>query len=101
MWNSNVQEKARQRLRRLPPLPTPRSTSLKGSICFTRAEKRERKSNIWPALVRQAFLLEPTDSGWLMTETVRWGVCGRGDYVVNFYAPARYELLMRSDDGQK
>lgn len=74
---------------------------VEGQYLFhTRGEKEEETKYLAPALVRQAFLLEPTDSGWLAAETVRWGVCGRGEYVVNFYAPARYELLMRRDDGQ-
>ena len=74
---------------------------VEGQYLFhVRGEKGEEIKYLAPALVRQAFLLEPTDSGWLTMETVRWGVCGRGDYVINFYAPARYELLMRSDDGQ-
>lgn len=73
---------------------------VEGQYLFhARGDKGEAVKYLAPALVRQAFLLEPTDSGWLTTETVRWGVCGKGDYVINFYAPARYELLMRSDDG--
>lgn len=74
---------------------------VEGQYLFhARGDKGEAVKYLAPALVRQAFMLEPTDSGWLTTETVRWGVCGRGDYIINFYAPARYDLLMRSDDGQ-
>lgn len=74
---------------------------VEGQYLFhARGDKGEAVKYLAPALVRHAFMLEPTDSGWLTTETVRWGVCGKGDYVINFYAPARYELLMRSDDGQ-
>lgn len=73
---------------------------VEGQYLFhARGDKGEAVKYLAPALVRHAFMLEPTDSGWLTTETVRWGVCGKGDYVINFYAPARYELLMRSDDG--
>jgi PRTRC genetic system protein B len=74
---------------------------VEGQYLFhARGDKGEAVKYLAPALVRQAFMHEPTDSGWLTTETVRWGVCGKGDYVINFYAPARYELLIRSDDGQ-
>jgi PRTRC genetic system protein B len=53
-----------------------------------------------PGLVKKAFTGASVDSGWLSTETVRYGTCSQGDYVINYYPPSRRRLLIASDDGQ-
>lgn len=72
---------------------------VEGQYLFhTRGEKGEETKYLSPAAIKQAFMLEAVDSGWLPCEAVRWGTCGRGSYIVSFFAPARRTLLIHSDD---
>jgi PRTRC genetic system protein B len=63
-----------------------------------RSDKDEEVKYLSPSVVRQAFLLESVDSGWLSAEAVRWGTGSRGEYVISFYRPARFELLVRASE---
>jgi PRTRC genetic system protein B len=73
---------------------------VEGQYLFhTRDDRDEEVKYLSPAALRQAFVLEPVDSGWLKAEIVRWGVSSRGEYIVSYYAPARYKLLVRGSDG--
>lgn len=44
---------------------------------------------ISPAALREAFVAEPIDSGYLPPNTVRWGKCHKGEWLVQFYPPQR------------
>lgn len=47
-----------------------------------------------PTAVTAAFSQEPIDSGWLSSNTVRWGHSRKGEWIVQFYPPAHYHLLL-------
>lgn len=47
-----------------------------------------------PEAVTTAFNNEPIDSEWLTSNTVRWGHNHQGEWVVQFYPPGRYQLLL-------
>ncbi|MBO3458447.1 prokaryotic E2 ligase family D protein [Aetokthonos hydrillicola Thurmond2011] len=47
-----------------------------------------------PEGLREAFVGEPIDSGWLPPNTVKWGKCYKGEWLVQFYPPQRYRLLL-------
>lgn len=63
-----------------------------------RNDKDEEVKYLSPSVVRQAFLLEAVDSGWLNAEAVRWGTGNRGEYIISFYRPARCKLLLRAGE---
>jgi PRTRC genetic system protein B len=65
-----------------------------------RGERGETIKYLSPSLVKHAFAMEPVSSGWLSPETLRWGTCNKGDYVISFYRPARRRLLIQNDDGE-
>jgi PRTRC genetic system protein B len=67
-------------------------------LFHARSNQLETIKFLTPGLVRHAFTFQQIDSGWLSPETVRWGTCNRGDYVVNFYPPARRRLLIDESD---
>ena len=74
---------------------------VEGQYLFhARDDKGETVKFLSPSLVKQAFVLESIDSGWLSPETVRWGSCNRGDYIINFYRPVWRRLMIESDDRQ-
>jgi PRTRC genetic system protein B len=74
---------------------------VEGQYLFhARDDRGETIKYLSPSLVRQAFAMEPVDSGWLSPETLRWGTCKKGDYVISFYRPARRRLLIQNDDGR-
>ncbi|MCI0392145.1 MAG: prokaryotic E2 ligase family D protein [Acidobacteria bacterium] len=74
---------------------------VEGQYLFhARGDNGETIKYLSPSLVRQAFALEPIDSGWLSPETLRWGTCNKGDYVISFYRPARHRLLIENDEGR-
>ncbi len=47
-----------------------------------------------PNSVKEAFVAEPTDSGFLPVNTVRWGHNSRGEYLVQFYPPKLYQFAL-------
>jgi PRTRC genetic system protein B len=67
-------------------------------LFHARSDQPETIKFLAPGLVRHAFTFQQIDSGWLSPETVRWGTCSRGSYVVNFYPPARRRLLIDEGD---
>jgi PRTRC genetic system protein B len=74
---------------------------VEGQYLFhARGDGGETIKYLSPSLVRQAFAMEPIDSGWLSPETLRWGTCKKGHYVINFHRPARRRLLIQNDDGR-
>src|SRR5262249_51620441 len=62
-------------------------------------DKVETIKYLSPALVKQAFMLQSIDSGWLSPETLRFGTCKKGDYVISFHPPARHRLSIWNEDG--
>jgi hypothetical protein len=59
--------------------------------------KEDRATNykfVSPAALKAAFANEPVDSGWLTSNTVRWGDCHQGEWLVQFYPPRRYQLAL-------
>jgi PRTRC genetic system protein B len=51
---------------------------------------------IAPAALREAFAAEPIDSGYLPPNTVRWGRCHKGEWLVQFYPPQRYCISLEN-----
>lgn len=49
-----------------------------------------------PEAVTTAFNNKPIDSGWLSSNTVRWGYDRQGEWVVQFYPPGRYSLILNN-----
>lgn len=47
------------------------------------------------ASVRAAFSNEPIDSGWLLPNIVRCGICAKGDWSVRFSPPGKLDLLLQ------
>lgn len=51
-----------------------------------------------PSALREAFVGEPIDSGFLPANTTRWGVNARGEYIVQFYPPQKYSVTLTNTD---
>ncbi len=51
-----------------------------------------------PEALREAFVAEPIDSGWLPPNTVKWGKCYKGEWLVQFYPPQRYHPLLSNSN---
>lgn len=49
-----------------------------------------------PAALREAFVAEPIDSDYLPPNTVRWGRCHKGEWLVQFYPPQRYQIFLEN-----
>lgn len=59
-----------------------------------REDGREVTKFLSPSDVRQAFVGEPVDSGWIGTQVCRWGTCQRGEYLASFHPPSVFPLLI-------
>lgn len=51
-----------------------------------------------PTDVTAAFSQEPIDSGWLPSNTVRWGHSRKGEWIVQFYPPTHYQLIIAESE---
>jgi PRTRC genetic system protein B len=47
-----------------------------------------------PGALRQAFAAEPIDTGWIPAGVRRWGVGGKGTYMLRWHAPAVYPVWL-------
>ena len=61
---------------------------------------REHCKFLSPMAVRQAFIQEPVDSGWLPVGAIRWGTGSRGTWAVR-YEPPSVRTLRLDVDGTK
>lgn len=50
--------------------------------------------HVAPSAVRQAFVSEPVDSGWLPQGVVRWGQSSRGTWMLRWHAPTVYTIRL-------
>lgn len=57
-------------------------------------EGRVQTKLVSSASVRAAFSNEPIDSGWLLPNIVRCGICAKGDWSVRFCPPGKLDLLL-------
>ncbi|MEH1780879.1 MAG: hypothetical protein V7L26_17550 [Nostoc sp.] len=69
---------------------------LDGQYVFRWVESgRVQAKLVSSASVRAAFANEPIDSGWLLPNIVRCGICAKGDWSVLFYPPGKLDLLLQ------
>ena len=63
-------------------------------LLVTKEDRATTYKFVSPAALKEAFANEPVDSGWLTSNTVRWGHCRKGEWLVQFYPPSRYRLAL-------
>jgi len=63
-------------------------------LLVTQEDRDTTYKFVSPATLKAAFANEPVDSGWLASNTVRWGHCRQGEWSVQFYPPRRYQLAL-------
>ncbi len=63
-------------------------------LLVTRVSEAVTYKFLSPSAVTAAFSNEPIDSGWLPASIVRWGCSEQGEWMVQFYSPARYSLIL-------
>lgn len=63
-------------------------------MLVTRENQTTTYKFLSPTDVTAAFRQEPIDSGWLTSNTVRWGHSRQGEWIVQFYPPKRYQLII-------
>ena len=63
-------------------------------LLVTQEERATTYKFVSPAALNAAFANEPVDSGWLASNSVRWGHCHKGEWLVQFYPPRRYQLVL-------
>lgn len=63
-------------------------------LLVTKEDRSTTYKFVSPAALKEAFANEPVDSGWLAFNSVRWGQCRRGEWLVQFYPPRRYQLAL-------
>lgn len=69
-------------------------------LLVTREDGATTYKFLSPEAVTSAFRQEPIDSGWLPPHTLRWGHNLRGSWVVQFYPPARYQIILKDFNSQ-
>ncbi len=63
-------------------------------LLVTRVSEAVTYKFLSPEAVTAAFSNEPIDSGWLPASIVRWGRSNRGEWVMQFYPPRRYDIVL-------
>lgn len=63
-------------------------------LLVTQEDRATTYKFVSPAALKAAFANEPVDSGWLASNTVRWGHCHKGEWLIQFYPPSRYQLAL-------
>jgi len=66
-------------------------------LLVTRVESAVTYKFLSPEAVTSAFSNEPIDSGWLPANIMRWGRSNRGEWMMQFYPPRRYDIVLTNN----
>lgn len=66
-------------------------------LLVTRVESAVTYKFLSPETVTSAFSNEPIDSGWLPANIMRWGRSERGEWMMQFYPPRRYDIVLTNN----
>lgn len=47
-----------------------------------------------PSALREAFIKEPIDSGFLPANTIKWGISSKGEWLAQFFPPQSYQVTL-------
>ncbi len=66
-------------------------------LLVTRVAEAVTYKFLSPGAVTSAFSNEPIDSGWLPANIMRWGRSNRGEWMMQFYPPRRYDIVLSNN----
>ena len=69
-------------------------------LLVTRVSEAVTYKFLSPFAVTSAFSNEPIDSGWLPANTMRWGRSERGEWIMQFYPPRRYDIVLTNNSSK-
>ena len=69
-------------------------------LLVTRVSEAVTYKFLPPFAVTSAFSNEPIDSGWLPANTMRWGRSERGEWIMQFYPPRRYDIVLTNNSSK-